>query len=136
METSSVTASANSAHPNASSVRLSPFQRPTIQAPAAMPVINVINMSEKACVLEPNTNASIRVQTTSYNIATNPETPMPTTASVISCGVNFSSPSLEWCWLSWLRFDPASPSLIQPLTKSAMTPTTKFNAAPANTVDS
>ena len=62
-----------------------------IHAPVASPAMNVISISENACVLEPSANASSRVHATSYSIATKPDTPMPITANRSSPNENLLS---------------------------------------------
>src|SRR5713101_9356227 len=60
------------------------FQRAVHHAPAAIPAMNVASIIENACELDPSASESIRVQATSYNIATNPDKPMAAAHSLRS----------------------------------------------------
>src|SRR5438093_1465787 len=100
-------------------------------APTVMPAMNVISINEKACVLDPSANASTRVQATSYSMATNPDTPMPITASLKSVELNCSSRTST-------EGDSAcgcnDPRCIRSFAHNATTPMARFIAAASQTV--
>src|SRR5438034_10135231 len=108
------------------------FQRPTSQAPSAIPEINVININENACVLEPSARASIRVQTTSYSIATKPDTPMAMTAKrrsrLVTVGSSGDAGAAD------VSATKTVPSPAQLLTQGATAPSRRF-IPPAATLE-
>ena len=96
--------------------------------------MKVASISEYACVLEPRASARSRVQETSYNMATKPDTPMATSARRSCCGVNSSTVSTRSGGVGAGAVE--APSCVARLAARAIKPTARLIAAPRYRVTS